>query len=109
MGATYTKLRSGDWGVKVDGKVNEGAQVQVRKQNGSVKVERIGRVVWTGADSRTGATVSICSIERAGPSSTSRSRDRGKWNGCSCGAREYDDGTVSDNACADCKFDAYDC
>lgn len=30
----------------------------------------------------------------------------GKWNGCSCGAREYADGTVSANACFSCRHDA---
>jgi len=33
---------------------------------------------------------------------------RGKWNGCSCGARELPEGGLSANACASCKFDEYD-
>lgn len=31
---------------------------------------------------------------------------RGRWNGCSCGAREMPDGSISANACAECRFDA---
>ncbi len=34
---------------------------------------------------------------------------RGKWNGCSCGARELPEGGLSANACASCRFDEYDC
>jgi hypothetical protein len=30
---------------------------------------------------------------------------RGLWNGCSCGAREMPDGSLSANACAQCRFD----
>jgi hypothetical protein len=30
---------------------------------------------------------------------------RGRWNGCSCGAREMPDGTLSSNACASCRYD----
>ncbi len=30
---------------------------------------------------------------------------RGRWNGCSCGAREMPDGSLSSNACASCRFD----
>jgi hypothetical protein len=33
---------------------------------------------------------------------------RGKWNGCSCGARELPGGGLSANACASCRFDEYD-
>ena len=33
---------------------------------------------------------------------------RGKWNGCSCGARELPGGGLSANACAQCRFDEYD-
>lgn len=29
----------------------------------------------------------------------------GKWNGCSCGAREYADGSLSANACSSCRYD----
>jgi hypothetical protein len=34
---------------------------------------------------------------------------RGRWNGCSCGARVMADGTLSGNACATCRFDSDDC
>lgn len=38
-----------------------------------------------------------------------RSAPRGRWNGCSCGARELPGGGLSANACSSCRFDEYDC
>jgi hypothetical protein len=37
-----------------------------------------------------------------------RRAPRGRWNGCSCGARELPGGGLSANACASCRFDEYD-
>jgi hypothetical protein len=34
-----------------------------------------------------------------------RTAGGGRWNGCSCGAREMPDGSLSRNACASCRFD----
>lgn len=34
-----------------------------------------------------------------------RTTSRGKWTGCSCGAREMPDGTLSGNACRECRYD----
>ncbi len=36
-------------------------------------------------------------------------RSAGRWNGCSCGARELPGGGLSANACAQCRFDEDDC
>jgi hypothetical protein len=41
-----------------------------------------------------------CAVGRRGYAS------RGRWNGCSCGAREMPDGSLSNNACAQCRYDA---
>ena len=61
MSVTYTKLRSGDWGVKgPSGTVREGATVTVTKKSGESRQETVGRVVWIGDG------VSIASIEQAG-------------------------------------------
>lgn len=59
LNATYTKLRDGEWGVRVSGKPNLGDVVQVRKQSGETKQERVTRVVWSDS------TISICAIERS--------------------------------------------
>ena len=49
-----------------------------------------------------GAVASTISAHPAGRRYTS---SRGRWNGCSCGAREMPDGSLSANACASCRFD----
>lgn len=58
MEATYTQLRSGDWGVRVQGAVKPGAVVTVRKRDGSTKSETVQSVVWSGGG------VTLCSISR---------------------------------------------
>ena len=47
------------------------------------------------------STVSAAPARR----SAYRGQGRGRWNGCSCGAREMSDGSLSSNACASCRFD----
>jgi hypothetical protein len=50
-----------------------------------------------------------CAAGSAAPvRSQSRSRhgaSRGRWNGCSCGARQMPDGSLSANACDQCRYD----
>lgn len=50
MAATYTKLKSGDWGVRVEGgnAPTAGAKITVVKKSGESKVETIAKVVWSG-------------------------------------------------------------
>lgn len=58
MSATYQKLRSGEWGVRVVGaKPREGDQVTVKKKDGTTKVETIAKVVFTGEHN-----VHICAV-----------------------------------------------
>lgn len=53
---TYTKLRSGAWGVRCEGKVKSGDRVTVRKKSGETRTESVERVVWTDGK------ISLCSI-----------------------------------------------
>jgi len=47
MTAIYTKLRSGDWGLKItEDEVCEGEIVVVRKKNGSTNYETIGKIIY---------------------------------------------------------------
>jgi hypothetical protein len=57
MSATYTKLRSGEWGVRVEGAARAGQTITVRKKDGSTKTETIEKVVWTGNG------VSLCAVK----------------------------------------------
>lgn len=67
---SYTKLKSGAWGVRVQGtKPDAGSSVTVRTKAGAEKTETIIEVLWSGADKTSGETVSLCSIaQRARPS-----------------------------------------
>lgn len=60
--ATYTQLRDGQWGIRVPGKARENQIVQVAKKSGEVKGETVSRVLWTGRDSKSGQTISLCAI-----------------------------------------------
>lgn len=79
MANTYSKLRNGDWGVKVGGPAAAGQVVSVTKQSGEVKQETIERVLWT--DGR----ASLCSVRRsqAPARQTPIARQRGgSWTPC---------------------------
>lgn len=64
--ATYTQLRDGAWGIRVAGKATVGQSVTVVKKSGESKVERVDKVLWSGADSKTKQIVSLCAIKSEG-------------------------------------------
>jgi len=59
--ATYTKLKSGAWGLRIVGniRVQSGDRVTVSKKDGSRKEETVGAVLWSGDG------VMLCSIQPA--------------------------------------------
>lgn len=75
--ATYTKLKSGDWGIRVNGTVTRGSQVTVSKKSGETATETVRTVVWTG----NGAT--LCAIEPRQPQRQSPNWDPQRFNGYS--------------------------
>lgn len=59
MEATYTKLKSGAWGVRVKGaRPQENHQVTVKKKSGDTKRETIDTVLWSSEDGQ----VHLCAI-----------------------------------------------
>lgn len=62
--ATYTKLRSGAWGVRIEGPAPaEGTTITVTTKAGAVKTETIERVLWSGNG------IALCAIvARSAPS-----------------------------------------
>lgn len=54
--ATYTKLKSGAWGVRVAGATSSGSVVSVTTKSGKTKSETVAKVLWSGNG------VSICAI-----------------------------------------------
>lgn len=48
MATTFTKLRSGGWGIRVEGeRPQDGARVNVTKKDGSATTVVVARVIWT--------------------------------------------------------------
>lgn len=49
MTASYTKLKSGEWGIRVEGGTpKSGERITVVKKSGETKTETIAKVVWSG-------------------------------------------------------------
>lgn len=88
MKVTYTKLKSGEWGVRSKGAapLQPGVMVMVRKKSGETKQEKVKQVLWTGTED--GQTVSICAIERGGSSGArcgvGKGAPRTRRASCSC-------------------------
>src|SRR5690606_17397822 len=59
--ATFTKLRSGNWGVRVKGTAAVGQSVTVQKKDGSTKTVTVSAVVWQGNG------VTLCAIDSDRP------------------------------------------
>lgn len=80
MTATYTKLRSGDWGIRVEGEIHAGNSILVEKKSGETKTETVNRVIWSGNG------ISLCTIARRGRTgNTTRSSSKVCWEtGTSC-------------------------
>lgn len=59
---TFTKLRTGDWGLRVTGRgdVAPGDTVAVTKRSGQTELKTVGRVIWRGDG------VVLCSIANGG-------------------------------------------
>lgn len=102
---TYTKLRSGEWGIRSTTRLVSGMHVTVSKRDGSAKMETVDRVVWSGGG------VWLASVKRDAPSAPPSSRPRTFSRGCrGCGGPVV---SVSyhramDGYCGSCAFDEFD-
>lgn len=84
--ATPTKLRSGDWGAKVQGSVNQGDTIEITARSGKRWLAVVAKVVWSGDGVAIVATRSLGYPRLDDPGRHSRSR--GTRTGCSCGSVE---------------------
>jgi hypothetical protein len=63
MDVTFSKLRSGDWGVRGPGEPPApGSKLAVVKRDGSTSAVTVDRVVWSGHDARTDGPVWLAAI-----------------------------------------------
>jgi hypothetical protein len=92
---TYTKLKTGAWGVRTTAPVKQGDRVQVSKRDGSTKIETIDRVLWTD-----GVGVWLCAIGGA----ATTSRPYGSGHGSAPAVRGYSSYCTDneDCGCFDC-------
>jgi len=107
MATTYTKLRDGSWGVRVEGPAPAaGLTVTVTKKSGETKAEKIGKVLWTGNG------VSLCSIEGSKPangSSNGQTQAPRRGRSCSCTADCCRNGCRCESHCNCRGGNIYDC
>ncbi|MCI1962822.1 MAG: hypothetical protein LKJ18_01815 [Ancrocorticia sp.] len=61
---TWIKLRNGSWGIK-GFDLTEGEQVTVTKKSGETKTVTVGKVIWTGTDGLSIATVATATHSRS--------------------------------------------
>ncbi len=47
MAISYTKLKSGDWGVRSDQALKEGEVISVTTKAGKTNTETVKKVIWT--------------------------------------------------------------
>lgn len=78
MSATFAKLNSGAWGIRVQGPVAVGDRVLVTKKNNTTSLQTVVRVVWTG----NGA--SLCEIAQSARAASSPVPRRSSCSSCSC-------------------------
>ena len=108
--ATWTKLKSGEWGIRVTGTAKVGQTVTVTKKAGGTSEVTVAKVVWSGNG------VTLCAIQTREPASSSRHgsyatigartqarMDRTGWTGCSCGSIE---GHPRESDCFTCRHDS---
>lgn len=58
MSATYQKLNSGEWGIRVQGTVTRGDEVTVMRKDGQSRREVVKKVIWSGNG------ICLCAIEQ---------------------------------------------
>ena len=46
--ATYTKLKSGEWGIRSTSPVEPGSRVTVATKTGGSKTETVKKIIWSG-------------------------------------------------------------
>lgn len=84
---SYTKLRTGEWGIRGAG-LTAGAKVTVVKKSGEIREEIVAKVVWTGSDGTCLATVVPPERPARPPAPPAPARRTGRTYECEeCGDR----------------------
>lgn len=60
--ATYTKLKTGDWGIRIQGKAQPGDRVIATRASGQSQTLTVGEIVWQGQDRDTGMPITVATF-----------------------------------------------
>lgn len=90
--ASPAKLRDGSWGARVSGRASEGDTITIETRAGKKWDATVSRVLWSGADRRTGKAVSLVATNSSGSATSGRARNTSRRSrGCDeCADGEYD-------------------
>ncbi len=106
VNATFTKLKSGEWGVRVPYKVEAGQQISVYPQSGDVKQVVIEKVIWKGNG------IWLCAIEQRKRPRTKRdaawAEKTGQCRSCSNAYVDAPHHRAMEGYCGYCAFDEFD-
>lgn len=72
---TYSKLKSGNWGIRSTKEIAAGDTVTVTLKDGSTRDEKVERIVWSGDDVWIAAVVGKDNRKPAPPADSSESDD----------------------------------
>lgn len=106
--ATYAKLKDGSWGLKGSNLV-EGASVTVTKKSGETKSERVGKVLFRGADGTCFARIEGASRGGSSRPSSGRRFGGGRCRGCGGAVVNAPHHRAMEGYCGSCAFDEFDC
>lgn len=100
MEVSFTKLRSGDWGVRVKGSVKPKQWVTVATRSGRSSRVQIDRIIWQGEGAM------LCSVIPENPHQRGVRTDR--CRGCGGPYRDADHHIAMEGYCGHCAFDEFD-
>jgi hypothetical protein len=71
MNATWTKLKIGGWGARVEGSAKQGDELTITRRDGAVAVRWVNAVVWSGQG------VTLCTVTDVNPNPPAPPEDDG--------------------------------
>jgi hypothetical protein len=104
--ATFTKLKSGDWGLRIQGDAASGQSVQVKRKDGTSESKTVGKVLWSG----NGITLATIAGNESSSSGGSRSSGRNCCSACGKPGKlvcDVEDGLMKHYNCCDMPPDGY--
>lgn len=77
--ATFTKLKNGDWGLRILGEASTGDRVVATRASGQSQTLTVGGIIWKGRDRDTGQLITVAEIARTRSASEEPEEDFGSY------------------------------